>query len=34
MAGTDASMAPGFKTREELEASKASPEYWASGVRN
>jgi alkylhydroperoxidase family enzyme len=34
MAGTDASMAPGFKTREELEASKSSPEYWASGVRN
>jgi hypothetical protein len=30
MAGTDASMAPGFRTREELEASKASPDYWAS----
>jgi alkylhydroperoxidase family enzyme len=34
LAGTDASMAPGFRTREELEASKSSPEYWATGVRN
>ena len=33
MAGTDASMAPGFRTREELEASKASPDYWAAGAR-
>jgi alkylhydroperoxidase family enzyme len=30
MAGTAASMAPGFRTREELEASKASPAYWAA----
>jgi alkylhydroperoxidase family enzyme len=29
MAGTDASMAPGFETREALEASKASGDYWA-----
>jgi alkylhydroperoxidase family enzyme len=29
MAGTSASMAPGFETREELERSKASAEYWA-----
>jgi hypothetical protein len=34
MAGTDASMAPGFRTREELEATKASPDYWAAGVKN
>jgi hypothetical protein len=26
--GTDASMAPGFQTREELEASKAAADYW------
>jgi alkylhydroperoxidase family enzyme len=30
MAGTSASMAPGFETREDLEASKASPGYWAA----
>ena len=30
MAGTDASMAPGFRTAEELAASKASPDYWAA----
>jgi alkylhydroperoxidase family enzyme len=30
MAGTDASMAPGFKTAEELKASKADPAYWAA----
>lgn len=30
MAGTDASMAPGFKTAEELKASKADPSYWAA----
>lgn len=30
MPGTHASMAPGFRTAEELAASKASPEYWAS----
>jgi len=29
MAGTDASMAPGFKTAEELEQSKSSDGYWA-----
>jgi alkylhydroperoxidase family enzyme len=29
MPGTDASMAPGFETREALEASKSSSEYWA-----
>jgi alkylhydroperoxidase family enzyme len=29
LAGTSASMAPGFRTAEELAASKASPEYWA-----
>ncbi len=30
MAGTAASMAPGFKTAEELAASKADPSYWAA----
>jgi alkylhydroperoxidase family enzyme len=34
LAGTDAAMAPGFRTREELEATKASPDYWAAGVPN
>ena len=29
LAGTDASMAPGFKTEEELERSKSDPDYWA-----
>jgi len=29
MPGTSASMAPGFRTREELEASKADAAYWA-----
>jgi alkylhydroperoxidase family enzyme len=29
MPGTSASMAPGFRTHEELEATKASAEYWA-----
>jgi AhpD family alkylhydroperoxidase len=29
LAGTDASMAPGFRTAEELAGSKASPDYWA-----
>ena len=28
LAGSDASMAPGFRTREELEASKAEAGYW------
>jgi alkylhydroperoxidase family enzyme len=32
LAGTDASMAPGFRTAEELAASKASPDYWAAGA--
>jgi len=27
--GTDASMAPGFATEEELKRSKSSPDYWA-----
>jgi alkylhydroperoxidase family enzyme len=30
--GTDASMAPGFKTTEELEGSKAAPDYWAKAA--
>jgi alkylhydroperoxidase family enzyme len=30
MAGNDASMAPGFRTPEELAASKANPGYWAT----
>jgi len=29
LAGTDAALAPGFKTAEELAATKATPEYWA-----
>jgi hypothetical protein len=29
LAGTAASMAPGFGTPQALAASKASPEYWA-----
>ena len=29
LAGTDASMAPGFRTAEEAAASKAAPDYWA-----
>ncbi len=29
MAGTDAAMAPGFRTRAELEASRAAAGYWA-----
>jgi alkylhydroperoxidase family enzyme len=29
MAGTDASMAPGFRTADELAESKASADYWA-----
>jgi alkylhydroperoxidase family enzyme len=31
MAGTDASMAPGFETADALEASKARPDYWVHG---
>jgi alkylhydroperoxidase family enzyme len=30
MAGTSASMAPGFQSAEELAASKADPTYWAA----
>jgi alkylhydroperoxidase family enzyme len=30
MAGTVASLAPGFRNAEELAASKASPDYWAA----
>ncbi|HXB48782.1 MAG TPA: hypothetical protein VNW50_13560, partial [Streptosporangiaceae bacterium] len=30
MAGTAASMAPGFASPEELAASKASADYWAA----
>ena len=33
MAGTDASMAPGFRNPEELAASKASSDYWAARSR-
>jgi alkylhydroperoxidase family enzyme len=29
--GTDAAMAPGFETREALEATKAGDAYWAKG---
>ena len=29
LAGTDASMAPGFGTAQALAESKASPDYWA-----
>jgi hypothetical protein len=29
MPGTDASMAPGFETAEELAKSKQSADYWA-----
>jgi hypothetical protein len=32
MAGTDASMAPGFRTADELATSKASPDYWGAGA--
>jgi len=30
MAGTDASMAPGFETEDALKRSKADPNYWAN----
>ena len=29
LAGTDASMAPGFKSMEELQKSNSAPDYWA-----
>jgi len=31
LAGTDASLAPGFRTRDELAASKAREDYWYAG---
>jgi alkylhydroperoxidase family enzyme len=34
LAGTSASMAPGYLTTDELQASKASPEYWAASKRD
>ena len=33
LAGTDASMAPGYRTPEELNRSKADPQYWAKQRR-
>ena len=33
LAGTDASMAPGFETAEALAESKASPDYWVHRSR-
>jgi alkylhydroperoxidase family enzyme len=33
LAGTNAAMAPGFGTAEEVVASKASPKYWAAETR-
>jgi len=30
LAGTDASMAPGFETMDALARSKSSPNYWAN----
>ena len=33
LAGTSASMAPGYQTQEELSRSKADPEYWAAQRR-
>ncbi|MGQ7793466.1 carboxymuconolactone decarboxylase family protein [Faunimonas sp. B44] len=33
LAGTDASMAPGFETAEDLARSKADPDYWARDTR-
>jgi hypothetical protein len=33
MAGTAASMAPGFETAEALAKSKAAPDYWAKKER-
>jgi len=32
LAGTDASMAPGFKTMDELKQSKAQTDYWAKST--
>ena len=33
MAGTSASMAPGYQTAEELQRSKSDPQYWAKQKR-
>ena len=33
LAGTSASMAPGYQTAEELGRSKADPQYWAKQRR-
>jgi alkylhydroperoxidase family enzyme len=33
LAGTDASMAPGYQTAEELQRSKSDPQYWARQKR-
>ena len=33
LAGTDASMAPGFETEEALKRSKSDPNYWAKPAR-
>jgi hypothetical protein len=30
MAGTSASMAPGFETADDLASSKSSEDYWAA----
>ena len=34
MAGTSASMAPGYEDAERLNASKSRQDYWAKGNRN
>jgi hypothetical protein len=33
LAGTSASMAPGYQTAEELQRSKSDPQYWAKQRR-
>jgi hypothetical protein len=33
LAGTTASMAPGYETPEALREAKSSPEYWAKTKR-
>ena len=33
LAGTSASMAPGYETADELARSKLSPDYWAKAKR-
>ena len=33
LAGTSASMAPGYETEEELQRSKSDPQYWARQKR-